>query len=76
MCISDLSKVLMLEFYCRCIKNKYGNNSRILLTDTDNLMYEIKIEDVFKEMKKCFDLVIIHPSQSIIMIQKKQFLVK
>ena len=34
-------------------------------------MYEIKTEDVYKEMKKCFDLVIIHPSQNIIMIQKK-----
>ena len=28
--------------------NKYGNNSRLLLTNTDSLMYEIKTEDVYK----------------------------
>ena len=28
--------------------NKYGNNSRLLLIGTDSLMYEIKIEDVYK----------------------------
>ena len=43
-----LSKVLMYEFHYDYIKNKYGNNSRLLFTDTDCLMYEIKIEDVYK----------------------------
>ena len=30
MCILDLSKVLMSELIYDCIKNKYGNNSRLL----------------------------------------------
>ena len=30
MCIFDLNKVLMYEFYCDCCKNKYRNNSRLL----------------------------------------------
>ena len=47
MCILELSKVLMFEFHYDYIKNKYGNNSRLLLTDTDSLMYEIKTEDVY-----------------------------
>ena len=47
LCISDLSKVLMSEFYFDYIKNKYGNNSRLLFTGTDSLVYEIKIEDVY-----------------------------
>ena len=37
----------MLEFHCDYIKNKYGNNSRVLFTDTDSLMYEVKTEDFY-----------------------------
>ena len=39
------------------MKNKYGKNSRLLFTDTDNLMYEIKTIDdieVFSEDKEMF----------------------
>ena len=38
LCILKLSKVLMYHD----IKNKYGNNSRLLFTDIDSLMNEIK----------------------------------
>ena len=48
MCVLKLSKVLMYEFHYYYIKNKYGNKSRLLFTDTDCLMYEIKIEDVYE----------------------------
>ena len=41
MCILELSKVLMNEVHYYYIKNKYGNNSRVLFTDTGSLMYEI-----------------------------------
>ena len=47
MCILELSKVVMYEFHYDYIKNKYGNNSTLLFTDTDNLMYEIKTENVY-----------------------------
>ena len=46
MCILEL---LMYEFHYDYIKNKYGNNSRLLFTDTDNLTYEIKTEDVYED---------------------------
>ena len=49
MCILELSKVLMYEFHYDYIKNIYGNNSRLLFTDTDSLMYEIKTEDVYED---------------------------
>ena len=57
MCILELRKILMYEFHYDYIKNKHGNNSRLLLTDTDSLMYEIKTEDVYKDFsndKKMF----------------------
>ena len=49
MCILELSKVLMHEFRYDYIRNKYGNNPRFLFKDTDCLIYEIKIEDVYKD---------------------------
>ena len=58
MCISELSKVLMYEFHYDYIKNKYGNNPRLLFTYIDSLMYEIKIEDIYKDFsndKEIFD---------------------
>ena len=35
----------MYGFHYDYIKNKYGNNSKLLFTDTDSLMYEVKTED-------------------------------
>ena len=54
----ELGKVLMYKFHYNYMKNKYGNNSRLLFTDTDSLMYEIKTEDVYKDFsndKEMFD---------------------
>ena len=51
MCILELSKVLIYGFHYEYIKNKYGNNSRLLFTDADSLMYEIKTEDVYKDFR-------------------------
>ena len=48
-CILDLSKVLVYESHYDYIKNKYGNNSRLLFTDTDSLKYEIKADDVYDD---------------------------
>ena len=49
MCFLKLTKVLMYESHCDYIKNKYGNNSRVMFTDTGNLLYEIKTEDIYKD---------------------------
>ena len=40
--ILELSKVLMYELYHDYIKIKYGYNLRLLSTDTDSLMHEVK----------------------------------
>ena len=58
MYILHLLKVLMYYFHYDYIKNKYDNNLRLLFTDTDSLMYQIKTEVVyegFSNSKKLFD---------------------
>ena len=58
MCILELSKVLMYEFDFDYIKSKYSNNSRLLSTDTDRQIYEIKTEDIYEDFsnnKEMFD---------------------
>ena len=54
--ILDLSKLLMYEFYYKYIKSKFDVD--LLFTDTDNLVYEIETEDVYKDFyedKNFFD---------------------
>ena len=58
MCILEMSKVLMYEFHFDYIKNKYGDNPRLLLTNTNSLMYKIKTEDIYEDFsndKEMFD---------------------
>ena len=58
MCILAFSKVLMYKLHYDYIKNKYDSKSKLLFTDTDSLLYEIKTEDVYEDFggnKEKFD---------------------
>ena len=52
LCVLDLSKVSMYELYYDYVKNKYGNNSILVFTGTDSLIYEIKTKDVYEDFSK------------------------
>ena len=58
MCIIDLVKIRICELHYYYIKSEFGNNSRLLFTDTNTLVYEIKTKDAyenFSEDKGMFD---------------------
>ena len=50
MCILDLSKTLLFEFHYDYIRKMYSDRAKLLLTDTDSLINEIKRDDFYKEI--------------------------
>ncbi|XP_048582217.1 uncharacterized protein LOC125561810 [Nematostella vectensis] len=50
MSILDISKTLMYDFHYNFVKPKYGDAAKLLFTDTDSLMYEIKTKDFYKDI--------------------------
>ena len=54
--ILELSKLLMYKFHYEYVKNKF--DAKLLFTDTDSLVYEIKGKDVYEKSfqdKELFD---------------------
>lgn len=52
MTVLDISKHLMYSFYYNVLVPKYGENMKLCFTDTDSLFFEIKSENIYKDMKE------------------------
>ena len=55
-CILDLSKYYMYDFWYGYLKKKYGNQVKLLYTDTDSLIIEIETENIYQDMIDDCDL--------------------
>ena len=58
----------MQDFHYNYIKNKYGNKTEMLLTDTASLMYKTKAENVYEDFynnKELYDLRFTQKIQNI-----------
>ena len=51
MCVLDLSKHLMYDWYFNKLKRKYGRNCTLLYTDTDSRLVDMKTPDVYADME-------------------------
>ena len=49
--VLDLSKLSMFEFHYDYIVPKYGNNCKLLTTDTDSFIYHIFTNDLYRDMQ-------------------------
>ena len=55
MSVLDLSKHLMYDFYYNTLKARYGENVRLLYTDTDSLIVKVDTEDIYADMAQNLD---------------------
>ena len=46
----ELSKVLMCDFHYSYIKNKYSEEVKLLINDSDSWIYETETENVTKNL--------------------------
>ena len=55
MSILDLSKQHMYKFHYDVMKPKYGDNIRMVYTDTDSFVFHTKTDDIYQDLKEIND---------------------
>ncbi|XP_051164939.1 uncharacterized protein LOC127283871 [Leptopilina boulardi] len=50
--VLDVSKSLIYDFHYDYMLKKYGESCKLMYTDTDSLIYEIKCADIYVDMKE------------------------
>ena len=55
MSILDLSKQHMYKFYYDVMKPKYGENIKMVYTDTDSFVFHTKTDDIYHDLKEIND---------------------
>ena len=55
MSILDLSKQHMKRFYYDVMKPKYGDNIRIVYTDTDSFVFHTRSDDIYQDLQEIND---------------------
>ena len=56
MTVLDVSKLLMFQFHYDYILPKYDTRAKLLMTDTDSLIYHIMTDDVYKDIANDINL--------------------
>ena len=51
MCVLDLSKHLMYDFFYNHLKKKYADKVKLLYTDTDSVIIQVETADIYEDMK-------------------------
>ena len=54
--VLDTSKIPMYNFHYGYIKEKYGQNAKLLDMDTDGIKYHIKTDDIYNDMNENIDI--------------------
>ena len=55
MSILDLSKQHMYKFYYDVMKPKYGDNIRMVYTDTDSFVFHTRTDDIYQDLQEITD---------------------